>query len=57
MGEQFNFKLLKAQTREAAIDEVEDLVEQAKHDRGHGGYTGSLAEVNGIIMHNTIVPY
>lgn len=48
MGAEFNFETLKAKTDVEAGAEVADIIHQAAYDFGHAGYTGSLAEANGI---------
>ncbi len=47
MGGQSFFVIGKGATAKAAFDE---LVEDARHEYGHGGYTGTIAEKNRFVM-------
>lgn len=51
MGCAFNFAILKAKNEGEARKEVEELIETAAWEHGHGGYTGSFAEANGVAVH------
>jgi len=48
MGCEYNFTALDAKTREPAMAEGLELIEMAKYDHGHSGYTGSFAECFGV---------
>lgn len=48
MGSNFNFTKLKATIDEEAILAGEAVIDQAKWEHGHGGYTGSFAECRGV---------
>ncbi len=48
MGAEFVCEKLKAETREEAIYEVKQIIEQCLHDYGHAGYTGTFAESYGV---------
>lgn len=48
MGCEFNFKVLKAQSKKEALAEAETIIAQAAYEHGHGGYTGSFAEAQGV---------
>lgn len=48
MGCEWNFESLNATTRDEAIKEGLQLIEDAKYDYGHAGYTGSFAECEGV---------
>lgn len=48
MGAEFNFAVLKASDDNAAIVEANALIDQAKYEHGHGGYSGSFAECVGV---------
>jgi hypothetical protein len=47
MGAQDFFVRQKGKTAEAAFS---DAVDQAKHEHGHGGYTGTIAEKFSFVM-------
>ncbi len=51
MGCEFNFKVLRAQSESDARQEVYRIIENAAWEYGHGGYSGSFAEANGIAVH------
>lgn len=52
MGAVYNFTRLKAKTADEAEKEVLALRDQAAYENGHGGYTGTWAEINGTqILH------
>lgn len=55
MGCEFNFEQLKATNDEAAKQEVERLIDQAAHEHGHGGYSGSFAEANGCKIDKSVL--
>lgn len=48
MGCEFNFDRLSAMDKAAAIAEGKAMIDQAKYDHGHSGYTGSWAECCGV---------
>lgn len=48
MGCVFNFQRLEAKTAQEARTEGEAVISQAAWEHGHGGYTGSFAEANGL---------
>lgn len=48
MGAEFVDERLKATTRDEAISEVKQIIEQCLHDYGHAGYTGTFAESDGV---------
>lgn len=48
MSAEFNFTKLLAKTKDEALHEGFDLIEQAAYDYGHSGYTGSFAECDGV---------
>ena len=48
MGCEYNFEMLKATHKEAALAEAQHLIDQAMWEHGHGGYTGSWAECCGV---------
>ena len=50
MGCEFNFEKLTAQNEADARTEVEGLQASALYDYGHAGYTGTLAEIDGIVI-------
>ena len=50
MGCETNFKVLSAKTASDAIAEGYALIEQAAYEHGHGGYTGSWAECDGVLV-------
>ena len=50
MGAEFNFDKLNAKNDADAIIEVQGMIEHAKYDSGHGGYTGTLAEADGAVI-------
>ena len=47
MGCEFNFEELRAQNKVDAKAEVEEIIERAAYEYGHGGYSGSFAEAFG----------
>ena len=47
MGCSFNFTQLHALTRDKAVVEAQSVIEDACHEYGHGGYTGTFAEALG----------
>lgn len=48
MGYEFNFTKLKARSKKEALAEAETIIAQAAYEYGHGGYTGSFAEAQGV---------
>lgn len=48
MGCEWQFTDLGATTRDEAIKEGHQLIEDAKYDYGHAGYSGSWAECDGV---------
>ncbi len=48
MGAEFVCETLKATTRDEAIAEVKQIIEQCLYDYGHAGYTGTFAESDGV---------
>lgn len=48
MGAEFNFKKLKAATQAEALKEGHQLIDQARYESGHGGYTGTWAECTDV---------
>lgn len=50
MSSEFVCEALQAETREEAIYEVKQIIEQCLHDYGHAGYTGTFAESKGVMV-------
>jgi hypothetical protein len=48
MGCNFNFQKLNAKTKHEAVQQAQAVIEQAKYDYGHAGYSGSFAEAQGV---------
>lgn len=55
MGAVFNFEQLEATNDRDAKKEVESLICQARYEYGHGGYTGSFAEVDGCLINKSFL--
>ena len=54
MGAEFNtYFINKDLTKEEAIAEVEEHIENCKYEYGHGGYSGSMAECTGVSVAHT----
>lgn len=47
MGCTFNFTPLRAKNRDEAVTEAQTVIEDACHENGYGGYTGTFAEAQG----------
>lgn len=47
MGAEFNFTRLKASNTQEALKQAQDVIDQARWEYGHGGYSGSFAECPG----------
>lgn len=50
MGSDFNFAKLNAKSDTEATESGEELIREAIHEHGHGGYTGSFAECKGVAI-------
>ena len=50
MGCEYNYQKLIADNQADAVIEVEGMIEQDAYECGHGGYTGTLAEADGVIV-------
>lgn len=56
MGAEFNEYRLKATNDNDALKDVRAIIERCYYDWGHGGYTGSFAEANGVEFRKDVKP-
>lgn len=55
MGNQFNFQRLEASNAADAKQEGGELIDKAKFEKGHGGYSGSWAECTGVVVRREVL--
>ena len=54
MGCNFNFRVLSAKTVASAKKEVINIMKNDAHEFGHGGYTGTFAEADGVVLNASV---
>lgn len=48
MGATTDYVVFEAKNLAAAEDAARKVIERARHEHGHGGYSGTLAEASGV---------
>jgi hypothetical protein len=56
MGAEFCFQVFQADDRQHALQRAREIIDQAAHDYGHAGYSGSFAECPGARIENKAFP-
>jgi hypothetical protein len=55
MGCEFNFEILHATNDADALQEVSAMIDQAKYEYGHSGYSGTFAEARGCEINKSVI--